>query len=307
MSAEEQYAMMKALGAAAGVAALVLLFHCLPWGKMNPWRMAGGWLLGIALGTYTGCWLLAFKFAWPPREIVDRFLLILFPAVLVIESLTVIPSFPRWLGAILRFGAAVSVAPLLLYGSTYLKDLSASDSPEWSAGQAWLTLGCFAIALSVAWALLIVAQRRTPGVSLPIVMGLTCGGATLTVMLSGYATAAQLGVPLAAALGGVTLVALVNRPSRGSVSWIGPALFGLFALLIGGRFFAKLSTAHAALLFAAPLLGLLPEVPYVRRLPPWLRGGLRIVLVAAVVGWVVYGAFQVFNQDSLENYMNSAD
>ena len=61
------------------------------------------------------------------------------------------------------------------------------------------------------------------------------------------------------------------------------AIVGLFSLLVIGRFFGELTSVHAVLLFCAPLLGWLPELPYVRRLPAWARGLARVILVGAVV------------------------
>ena len=61
---------------------------------------------------------------------------------------------------------------------------------------------------------------------------------------------------------------------------LGVGLVTLFALLLAGRFFGKLTTANAVLLLAAPLLGWLPELPYVRRLGPRARGSMRVALAA---------------------------
>ena len=48
----------------------------------------------------------------------------------------------------------------------------------------------------------------------------------------------------------------------------------------------------------APLLLWLPEGPYVRRIWPWLRGCIGVLLVSAVVAFVVWGARQQFDVDS---------
>ena len=44
-----------------------------------------------------------------------------------------------------------------------------------------------------------------------------------------------------------------------------------YSLLVVGRFFGELSSTHGILLFASPLLGWLPELPGLRRLPRWVR------------------------------------
>jgi hypothetical protein len=79
---------------------------------------------------------------------------------------------------------------------------------------------------------------------------------------------------------------------------VGLGVVGLFALLVVGRFFAELTGAHAALLFSAPLLGLVPELPYVRRLGPRLRGLGRVVLTAVPVVLALALAQQRFAAES---------
>jgi hypothetical protein len=93
-------------------------------------------------------------------------------------------------------------------------------------------------------------------------------------------------------------------------------IVGLFSLLVIGRFFGQLTTAHAILLVLAPLLAWIPELIYPRRLPPWARGLLRLVLVGSLVAAVLVHAQSKFNHDfqspsgsgskepSLEDYMN---
>ena len=79
---------------------------------------------------------------------------------------------------------------------------------------------------------------------------------------------------------------------------LGLGVVGLFALLIVGRFFGQVSTLNAALLFFAPLLGWLPELPFVRRMRPVLRGLARVVLTAAPVIVALALAQQKFVADS---------
>ena len=120
----------------------------------------------------------------------------------------------------------------------------------------------------------------------------------VTIMLSGYATGGQAGLPLAAALMGGSAVALVlPGPSRQTAP-IGVAIVGLFSLLVIGRFFGELRSAHAILLFGAPLLAWLPELPRLRRLPPWARGLARVLLVAIVVAGVLVDAARKFAAES---------
>jgi hypothetical protein len=117
-------------------------------------------------------------------------------------------------------------------------------------------------------------------------------------MLSGYATGPQLGFPLAAGLvvAAVTSLALVRTPDlRGT---LGVGIVGLFALLIAGRFFTNLTTTNAILLFAAPLLGWLPELPFVRRLAPRLVRIAGVALAAIPVAVALALAGEKFRIDT---------
>jgi hypothetical protein len=111
-------------------------------------------------------------------------------------------------------------------------------------------------------------------------LALVAACAGVTIMLSGYASGGQLGFPLAAALGGAAVASLVIGRNPDLRGVLGVGLVTHFALLLAGRFFGKLTTANAVLLLAAPLLGWLPELPYVRRLGPRTRGSMRVVLAA---------------------------
>jgi hypothetical protein len=74
-----------------------------------------------------------------------------------------------------------------------------------------------------------------------------------------------------------------------------------------GRFFGELTTVNAGLLFFGLLLCWLPELPYVRRLGPRLRGLLRIVLVAVPVAVALALAQQKFAADSGESAPGSKE
>ena len=145
-------------------------------------------------------------------------------------------------------------------------------------------------------------------------MGCVAGaslGAGIVIMLSGYATGGQLGVPLAGGLGGIVLVSLTRKKTHGIEAALGVGFVGLFSLLVVGRLFAGLTTLNAALLFSAPLLGWLPEVSKER---PRLRAALRLTLAAAPVVVAIVLAKDKFAADSttpssategtLDDYMN---
>jgi hypothetical protein len=92
---------------------------------------------------------------------------------------------------------------------------------------------------------------------------------------------------LAAALVGATAASFALPRSTDLTGVLGLGIVGLFALVVVGYFFGSLSTVNAAVLFFAPLLCWLPELPYLRRAWSWLRGLVRVVVVAAPVVAVV--------------------
>jgi hypothetical protein len=117
-------------------------------------------------------------------------------------------------------------------------------------------------------------------------------------MLSGNASGGQLGLPLAGAVAGATLASLLLAGKPEVQGVLGPGVVGLFALLVAGRFFSDLTTTNALLLFFAPLLCWLTELPYVRTQRPWIRVALGVVLVAIPVTLAVAQAQRSFVEAS---------
>jgi hypothetical protein len=284
---------LEVLALTAVLAGLVLLLSGLP----TPARLTAAGALAVGGAFYLGCRLLGLWPRWPPREDQDRFLLIVLPAAIGVELVAAFPSVPRWLAWALRLAVAAAAAPVLLHNSTYLADLG-GEPRKWAPPEAALILAGLAAALAAVWALLALLVRLTPGRSVPLALSLTCAAAAVTVMLSGYATGGQLGLPLAAALGGVAVASFVLRGPPALSGALGVGVVGLFSLLVIGRFFGALRTEHAVLLGLAPLLCWLPELPYVRRVPPWARGLARLALVAAPLALAVVQAQQRFVESS---------
>jgi hypothetical protein len=117
-------------------------------------------------------------------------------------------------------------------------------------------------------------------------------------MLSGYASGGLLGLPLAAALIGALLASRWRSDAADLEGLLGLGVVGLFALLVAGRFFGALSSANAIVLFLAPLLCWLPELPPLRWLGLRLRGCARVVLTAVPVAIVVLLAHQKYSEES---------
>jgi hypothetical protein len=305
-----------AMGVAFAVAGVIAGLVGWPRQHAHAAWLGAGWILGIAVGFLLGCWMLGVRPHWPPRDDQDRLLALVVPAALVIELLAVFPTVPRWLVWPLRVALLAAGTRVLLHGTSYITDVAGPGTSEWSSSLAWLIFSGLAALAATVWALLSLLSRRAPGPSLPICLAGVSAGSAITVMLSGYASGGQVGLPLAAALMGATVAALVLNRSSPRTGPPGIAIVGLFSLLVIGRFFGELTSGHAIVLFCAPVLGWLTELPRVRRLPSWARGLARVILVAAVVSVVVFRAQRKFDEDfhspsatgsqelSPEDYMN---
>jgi hypothetical protein len=287
---------LQALAAAAGVAAAVCLLCAWPWRKTRPALAGAGGALGAGLGFLAGCWILGAQLHWPPREDQDRLLLLVLPAVVAVEVVAAFPWRRRWPVWLVRGLVAAGAARVLLHGSVYIAH-SGSGSSEWTPGQTWLILGGLAAALAGVWALLTYHVVRRPGRVVPLSVALACTAAALTVMLSSYASGGMLGLALGAALAGALLASLA-LPSPVDVRGVlGVGVVGLFALLIVGRFFGELTSLNAGLIFAAPLLCFLVELPYARKLGPRLRALVMVTLVAAPLFLVLKSAHRTFEEE----------
>src|SRR5262249_5670745 len=236
---------LRALVLTGTVAAVVLLVFNWPWRAPRPVCSSLGWVLGVAAALFVGNYALGLPLRWPPTEDRHRFLLLLLPAAAVVESIAAFRQVPRWAAWLLRAGVAAGAGRVLLHGSIYLQDAGDLDLGQWTTEQAALWLGGSALALLVVWAGLGLLLYVAPSCSVTLALAIICAGAALTVMFSGSATDGQLGLALAAALIGATVASFFVRTPPSGTAPIAVGVIGLFALLMGGHFFAGLTLAHA--------------------------------------------------------------
>jgi hypothetical protein len=289
---------LEALALAAASASTAVLLARWPWRNSPPKRTAVAALAGVLFGIYLGCWWLGLLPNWPPREDQDRFLLVLLPAVVIMESAAVLIERLRWTTWALRLLIAALAARILLHGSVYVSDAVDAESHEWTQAQTWFILGGLGAALACSWLLLSLLVQKSQAPSISFAVAIACGAVSIANMLSGYATGGQIGLPLAAALGGASVASLglANRLLQQGLLGIG--LVGLFGMVIIGRFFGQLTTVNAVLLFTAPLLCGTLEMPVFRRLGPRLHGIAKIGLTAVPAGIALFLAYQQFQQNS---------
>src|SRR5262245_8651428 len=274
-----------AMAVAAVVAAVVVL--ATGWGRGgNATRAALGWVVGVGAAFYLGAWRMDLIPEWGLAEFRHRLLFLVLPAAIVIELIAAFPQVPRWAAWLLRVVVAAGTGVVLLRGSVYLQ--------EWTPQEMAIWLGGPAAALLAVWTLLGLLLYVAPARATPLALAGVSAAAALTIMLSSSATDGQPGLPLAAALGGAALASFfLPAVSRGAAP-VGVGLVALYALLVGGRFFADVTTTHAAVLLASPLLCWLPQLPYLRKLNVWLRDGLCLLLVMIPTAVVVFQAHQEF-------------
>lgn len=303
---------LKAMGAAAIVSAVFVLTMGRLRRRVSMTRLNSSWLnsacvLGTGLGLAVGCFVLSLRWTWPPVHGLDRFLTIVVTAVLGIELIAGFQSVPRRVAWFLRMSLAAAVPRILLHGSVYLNHRNGSDNgwPPWQAG---LALVISAALLAGLWALLSSLSHHSPGISIPLALGLTTQCAGLTVMTAGYIKGGAVAFPLAATLVATTIAAgmLTRRTGTsahfgvptncGAPSLLGIGVVGLFGVLFIGRFFGRLSTGSALAMLLAPLLCWATEIPLLRHRKPWLVGSLRLVLVAIPLAVVLALAKRDFDR-----------
>ncbi|SFJ46626.1 hypothetical protein [Planctomicrobium piriforme] len=284
------------IAAAVLVAGLVAGFVTLIAGRVRSANIRSAVaVLGVVIGFYLGCLCLGVKLHWPPREDQDRFLWLLVPLAITMELIALRCGRWQWLPRLLTAGVA---GWILLHGSIYLSDLAGPGSREWSTGTAVLVVGGLAATLFVATQLLILLANHTGGRVVMSSVAIACGGAAVTVMLSGYATGGQPGFPLAATLMAVVLASLVTRSTFDASGATGLGMTCLFAILLCGRFFGELSMSHAAVLLLAPLCGWAVTLPWLRTRPAFVRTGLQLLLTTILVIVVLALAQQNFAASS---------
>jgi hypothetical protein len=311
---------------AASIAAVSLLIFGWPWRSPNRSRLILGWTLGLGVSFSVGCYVLDGKFHWPLKglqvvedaESKDRLLFLLLPAAMLVEGLSALLRIPRLIIWLLRLVIAGGVAPIILHNSIYLENLPGSDGPEWNAQQQWQILSLLGGSLFLVWLTLDLFVRKVPSRAVPLAMSIVSVGSAVTIMFSANLSGGQLALPLAGALAGGFLASFLLPISRDGGGLLGISLVVLFGLLVENRFFAKLTTLHAALLFFSLLLYWLSEIPPARRLSPRNRGLLRVLLLAIPITFVVAQARAKFEEESktpssqpgeptLDDYKNFGD
>lgn len=236
----------------------------------------------FAVGLLLGFWILAFRWSWPPFSAIDRLIVIVLPAAILVEWFAAMGRTPVWIGWCFRLLLAVAVPRILLHQSVYL-----SEGGEWSPLQAVLVMLFSSCLLIFVWAALSrLSMRSQEGISIPLSLCLSTQVAGIAVMLAGYIKGGAVAIPLTAAILGTSLAAtLVWKPlvGKGAVqvqSVIGVAVISLFSVLFIGRFFGEIGSTTALVILLAPTLSWGSELFGFAADKPWRAALLRVTLVA---------------------------
>lgn len=273
---------LKATGAAAIASAMIVLAMVRMRRRANGTWVNAACVVGIGVGLSLGYRLLSLRLAWPPANGLDRFAMIVVPAILAVELIAGVQRVPFWFAWVLRLTLATIVPRILLRGSVYLSN---SDD-GWSQWEAVAILAVCSALLAGLWCLLSWLSVRSPGASIPLALAMAVQCAGVTVMLAGYIKGGAAAFPLAATIVVTTLVASLRMKSTvPPANHSFPALIGigavsLFCLLFIGRYFGRLSTGCALAILLASLLCWVTELPALRDRKPWIVGAIRLALVA---------------------------
>lgn len=249
----------------------------------STYRISIACIVAIAVAHAVGYYVLQLRIAWPPASALDRWIIVLLPAVLIVELVACAPRVSQRTAMILRCGLAAMIGRVLLHGSIYLQ---ASH-----AGHTYATFVLCAVLTAAIWLLLIKLQERAPSISLPLALALTIQSAGVAIMLAGYLKGGAAAIIATAALLGATLASL--RPP--SPSLIGVGVVSLASLLTIGVYFGRLPPLSAVALAGAPLLCWTTELPWLKQQRPWIVASLRLALVALVAAIVLMIAKRKFD------------
>ena len=267
-------------------------------------------MVGLVLGLLTGYRILGFELRWPPVNALDRFLMIVLPAAMIVEFIGTVRvpddqhnflfRFSSFCAATVRFAFIVSVGRVLWHDSVYLSSVESNTND-------WPPFIAFGVLLSGA-ALLYVALRSSMilafrGVSASLTAGLVMSllATGMVTMLAGYIKGGAAAMSLAGGICGAALALWMAGKRTGPATSHGQFLIGisvtaLFSLLWIGRFFGQLTTFDVLMIFLSPHCCWLSEFWPFRDYSNNYRMVIRMAAVALILLVVLFFKWQQFMQ-----------
>lgn len=305
----------KAMGIAATTSVVAVMMMLAMSRSINERRLNLTCIVGIGIGLVIGIALLALNLSWPPRNGLDRLLLIVIPTVLIIELVAGVNRFPRAAAWSLRIILSLATPRILLHGSVYL-----SLSDDWPTWRVITTIGFCGLGLALVWSLLAWLSKRRGGISISLALCIAIQCSGVAVMLAGYIKGGAAAIPFVATLLAVSIglrvgtklaakQVTIENPNRYLPAGIvGIGVVSLFGLLFIGHFFGDISEPPAFTMLFAPLLCWVTEIPPLRNRRPWLVASCRLALVSIPLLIVIIAAKRDFDREMsplLENVSKS--
>ncbi len=202
-------------------------------------------LVAVGVGVVTGYGVLSFSWTWPPANALNRFLMIVLPAAVIVELLAAIsgrarllPSLDQQLGRSLalpsgdadrervstriltnsattksgfryafgfRLALYASVSRILVHDSVYLGDAGSGNPDAWTFAQTLAVFGGGFAGLITVWSLLCRLSERSAVGGITLSLAMAILCTGLATMMAGYIKGGAAAIPLSAALAGTTL------------------------------------------------------------------------------------------------------
>lgn len=270
-------------------------------------------VFAMSCGILAGYVILNFSWPWPPANALDRFLTIVLPAILIIEFIAAINGdcFPKDFGSsaaigrrriyrtvlgvlwVARFSLAFGIGRILMRGSVYLHPANGEIRDAWLIQNMSSILLASSLLLTATWFALIQLEARgaSAGIVLSLSLSIFCAGGT--TMMAGYIKGGAAALPLATVLIVIALSSqfrVIERllgkdqnlfsTKEIMTPAIGIGLVSLFSLIWIGRFFGQLTTTDGLVIFFAPTLCWITELPLLRNKSSAIKS---VICLAAVM------------------------
>jgi hypothetical protein len=223
----------------------------------------------------------------------ERLLLLVVPLAVAAETWIALEPASVARKMLARGCVALSSGPLLMLDSVYFT----GGVSGWSLMERVVFLSATGLSILVPWLLLTTLQERLPDPMISLSLAATSLAAGITTMLSGYASAGQLAIPLAATMAAASCTApAAAGPSAAGA--VGVGWICLAGVLFIGRFFGSMTTLHAALLGITPLVCGLAAYRPLRFWAAWPRRLFLLAITLLMLGTVVWQAEHRFRTRS---------